>query len=93
MSHWHRPANSVSLARLLSRRSFILDAALSADLDSCFPDGVCISHPPQTLEWQQPNMWARLCYARHSVLLTANREFVALLNLETRQAWGVLLPA
>jgi hypothetical protein len=91
MSHWYRSPSSFSLAKLLRHRSFILDPTVSGDLMSCFPDGVFACQPADlVLELSRPKL-VRMCHTRHSVLITADREFVPLLSVETKQPWGLLL--
>src|SRR5215813_8667428 len=87
MSHWYGSPASFSLAKLLSRRSFILDQNVSGDLASCFPNSVSVCQPPADV----PESVATMCHTRRSVLVTADREFVSLLGVETKQVWGVLL--
>jgi hypothetical protein len=91
MSHWHRSPASFSLAKLLSRRTFILDQNVSGDLASCFPKNVSVAQPKDVLPEPSRQKLATMCYTRRSVLVTADREFTLLLTVETKQVWGVLL--
>lgn len=91
MSHWYRSPSSFSLAKLLSRRHFLLDSSVSGEAASCFPAEASVSRPADGDREKARQELARQCYTRHSVLVTADREFVPFLNIETMQAWGILL--
>jgi hypothetical protein len=76
---------------MLGRKNFILDPGLSSSLVACFPDGAPVSHPLDLAPELSRQKLAKMCHARRSVLVTADREFVALLDIDIKQIWAILL--